>query len=470
MSNPYKEPLNRALELANDFLESLDDAPVGSLKPHEELISLWEQTLPEEGTPAEIVLEEMDKAARPGLHLNQSGRFFSWVIGGNHPSALGADWLTSTWDQNAGMFTVAPSASIAEEIAGKWLKELLHLPSQSSFAFVTGCQMAHFTCLSAARNHLLNSAGWDVETKGFYGAPRIKVICSDQKHATINRAMRMLGFGTDILINVPSDSAGRMMVEEFEIEISKEPELPVLVLLQAGDLNTGAYDDFKALIPIARKYNSWIHVDGAFGLWASASKKYRHLTAGVEEADSWATDGHKWLNVPYDCGYAFTAHPEAHHRAMAQQASYLTHLNQARDQMNWNPEFSRRARGFSTYAAIRELGKNGIEDLINRTCSHAHSIVRQIGELNNAEIIALPEINQGLLRFLDPHAQSEKDHDAYTEKVINAVNESGEAFFGPVTFKGKRCMRISVSGWRTSDEDVRRTVEAVRKAIQSIYP
>lgn len=469
-SNPYKKPLNLAVDLANDFLESLDQSSVGAFKTHEELISLWEQELPEVGATPEIILEEMNKAARPGLHLNQSGRFFSWVIGGSHPAALAADWLTSTWDQNAGMFTVAPSASIAEEIAGGWLKELLHLPSHSSFAFVTGCQMAHFTCLSAARNYLFNTAEWDIETKGLYGAPRIKVICSDQKHATINRAMRMLGFGTNILTNVPTDIGGRLLVDAFEAEISKDPGLPVLVLLQAGDLNTGAYDDFKSIIPIARNYNSWVHVDGAFGLWAAASTQYQHLTDGVAEADSWATDGHKWLNVPYDCGYAFTAHPEAHHRAMSQAASYLTHMQQSRDQMDWNPEFSRRARGFPTYAAIRELGKTGIEDLINRTCRHALSIVKQIGELNNTEIVALPVINQGLLRFLDPRAESEKDHNAYTEKIIKTVNESGEAFFGPVTFKGKRCMRVSVSGWRTDEEDVKRAVEAVRKAIQTFYP
>ncbi|MEO6131693.1 MAG: pyridoxal-dependent decarboxylase, partial [Saprospiraceae bacterium] len=364
----YNSPLHKALQLTEDFFEHLDSTPVGSMKSHEELLSLWDQKLPETGMDPEEILIEMDKAARPGLHLSQSGRFFSWVIGGSHPSAVAADWLATAWDQNAGMFTVAPSASIAEEIAGKWLKQILRLPKDASFAFVTGCQMAHFTCLAAARNHLFHQAGWDIEAKGFFGAPRIRVICGDQKHSTINRAMRMVGFGTDILTDVPSDASGKIIVSEFEKELMKEPNVPTLVLLQAGDLNTGAYDDFKSVIPVAHNINAWVHVDGAFGLWASACKRLSHLNEGIEAADSWATDGHKWLNVPYDCGYAFTAHPESHYRAMTQQASYVFEDNTARDEMYWNPEFSRRARGFATYAVIRELGTEGIDDLIDRNC------------------------------------------------------------------------------------------------------
>ncbi len=464
-STKSNAPLEKALELANDFLKTLDTTPVGSMKSYEELIVLWDQKLPLTGSASEIILEEMDKAARPGLHLTQSGRFFSWVIGASHPAGTAADWLTSAWDQNTGMFSVAPSASIAEEIAGGWLKQILKLPADASFAFVTGCQMAHFTCIAAARNHLFHRAGWDIEAKGFYGAPRIRVICSDQKHSTIDRAMRMLGFGTDILTDIPSDDSGRINVSLFEKELMKEPNVPTLVFLQAGDLNTGIYDDFKSIIPMAHKINAWVHVDGAFGLWASASKKYSHLTDGVEAADSWATDGHKWLNVPYDCGYAFTAHPEAHYRSMSQHASYVVGDKSARDPMYWNPEFSRRARGFATYAVIKELGVKGIEDLIDRTCAHARSIVEQAGRLPHTEIVALPVINQGLLRFLDPSSTSEADHAAYTDKVIKAIDESGEAFFQPVTFKGKRCMRVSVSSWRTNEEDVRRTVEAIRQAV-----
>ncbi len=398
--------------------------------------------MPEEGTLPEEVIEELEKSARPGLMLNQSGRFFAWVIGGSHPAALGADWLTSTWDQNAGLFAVAPSASIGEEIACVWLKQLLKLPEHASFAFVTGCQMAHFTCLNAARNHLFHEAGWDIETQGFYGAPPIRVICSDQKHVTVNRALRNLGFGTNCMINISTDSSGKMNIDDFETEITKDLTIPTLVLLQAGDLNTGIYDDFTRIIPIARRGNSWIYIDGAFGLWATASQRYKYLTEGVEAADSWATDGHEWLNVPYDSGYAFTGHPEAHRRSLAQHASYVTHDKAARDQMDWTPEFSRRARGFATYAVIKELGKNGIEDLINRTCDHARTIVEEAGKLSNTLILALPIINQGLVRFLHPSYYNESDHDAFTEKVIRAINNTGEAFFQPTTFKGIRCMRV----------------------------
>jgi glutamate/tyrosine decarboxylase-like PLP-dependent enzyme len=465
-SNPNNSPLETALRLSNDFFENLDTAPAGSTKSYEELVSLWDTELPISGTPADEVIKEMDRAARPGLHLTQSGRFFSWVIGASHISGTAADILTSAWDQNAGMFTVAPSASIAEDIAGQRLKKILKLPQDASFAFVTGCQMAHFTCLCAARNHLFHQAGWDIEAQGFYGAPRIRIICGDQKHATIHRALRMLGFGTNIMMDIPTDQSGRIEVSLFEKELMKEPGVPTIVLLQAGDLNTGIFDDFKSIIPLAHQINAWVHVDGAFGLWAAASKKYAHLTAGIELADSWATDGHKWLNVPYDCGYAFTAHPEAHYRSMSQQASYVFGVAKARDEMYWNPEFSRRARGFATYAVIKELGVEGIENLIDRTCRHAHDIVEQSGKLEHVEIIAHPVINQGLIQLTYPSSTDEKDHAAFTEKVINAINATGEAFFQPVTFKGKRCMRVSVSSWRTNEEDVRRAVDAIRKAIQ----
>lgn len=458
-------PLERAAEHAHRFLSELDITPVGSMKSYEELMSGWEKELQVEGISAAQVIDELNEASLPGLHISQGGRFFSWVIGGSHDAALAADWLTSAWDQNGGMFTVAPSASIAEEIAGNWLKQILNLPSKASFAFVTGCQMAHFTCLAAARNYLLDLVGWNVETKGFYGAPLIRVICSDQRHATIDRAMRLVGFGTDIMTKIPTDPYGRMDVELFEKEIAKDSKTPVLVMVQAGDVNTGAYDDFEKIIAIARKYPSWVHVDGAFGLWAAASKEYRHLTNGCEMADSWASDGHKWLNVPYDCGYAFTAHPDAHSRSMSQAASYLSFDQQSRNQLDWNPEFSKRSRGFATYAAIRELGTKGIEDLINRTCRFAKEIVTQIGELPGVEIITFPVINQGLLRFKDPHSNDEKAHDAYTEKMIHQINLTGEAFFQPTTFKGKRCMRISVSSWRTDEKDVERTVECVRQVL-----
>lgn len=460
--------LAKTLQLATDFLENLDSASVGTLLTYDKLYGLWDKNLPVTGLDPASVIDEINQAARPGLLLNQSGRFFSWVIGGSHPSALAADWLTSTWDQNAGLFAVAPSAAIAEEIAGTWLKKIFKLPDHSSFAFVTGCQMAHFTCLNAARNHLFHNEDWDIETQGFYGAPMIRIICSDQKHVTVSRAVRMLGFGTNTIREVPTDERGCVNVSALENELKNDPGVPAIVMLQAGDVNSGAYDDFKSIIPVARKYKSWIHIDGAFGLWATASARHQHLTEGMHDADSWATDGHKWLNVPYDCGYAFTAHPEAHHRSLALHASYLTLDKKARDEMDWTPEFSRRARGFATYAAIKELGTQGIEALIDRTCSHAHTIIEQIGKFPHTEIIAKPVINQGLIRFLHPSSQNESDHDVFTETIIKKINDTGEAFFQPTTFKGRRCMRVSVSGWRTNEDDVRRTVTAIEKVLQAL--
>ena len=468
-SNPYKSTLETAFQRANEFLDSLDLGPVGVTSSYKQLKTLWDWDLQAHATPPEQVINELCQAALPGLNLNQSGRFFAWVIGGSHPSAIAADWLTSTWDQNAGLYACTPSSSIVEEIAGHWLKQILHLPLDASFAFVTGCQMAHFTCLGAARNYLFHLQGWDVEAKGMQGAPPIRIICGDQKHSTVPRALRMLGFGTDSIIQVPSDAEGRIRPDAFEAEMKRQPEVPALVLLQAGDIHTGAFDDFQSLIPVAHTYPSWVHIDGAFGLWAAASKGYSHLLKGADQADSWATDGHKWLNVPYDSGFAFTAHPDAHSRAFAVRAGYLPQESEMRDQMTWTPEFSRRARGYATFAAIRELGTDGIQDLVDRLCLHARGIVDGISPHPQVEVLAYPIINQGVIRFLSSAEKGgDQLHDQCTVDVIDAINASGEAFFQPSVYKGMKCMRISVSGWRTNEEDVARAVKAIHQAIREV--
>lgn len=467
--NAYQKALERAHQLAIEFLERLDIGPVGVSTSYEDLKALWNWELPKTGMPPEEVIEELSRSAGPGLTLNQSGRFFAWVIGGTHPSALAADWLTAAWDQNAGLYAGTPSSSIVEEIAGGWLKELLHIPESSSFAFVTGCQMANFACLNVARNHLFLQAGWDFETHGFYGAPKIRVLCGDYKHNTIIRALRMLGFGSDVVVEIPTDQNGAVQPEELRKELERDPEALTMVLLQAGEIHTGVFEDFKTIIPIAHQYKAWVHIDGAFGLWANTSDVYAHLLDGAEHADSWATDGHKWLNVPYDCGYAFTAHPASHFQTMTNNAGYLPADEVARDEFNWNPELSRRARGFATFAAIKEIGKEGIADLVERCCGHARGIVEGIGKLSNAEVLARPIINQGLIRFVSPvDSNDETKNDLFTLEVIKAINETGEAFFQSSTFKGKKCMRVSVSGWRTTDEDVRRAVEAARIAIERV--
>lgn len=440
--------------------------------PKADLATLRERlgrTLGTEGVAADQVTAELARDVEGGLVGCAGGRFFAWVIGGALSAAVAADWLTSAWDQNAGLYASGPAAAVAEEVAGAWLKEIFGLPAAASFAFVTGCQMAHVTCLAAARNCLLARRGWDVEQRGLSGAPPVSILTSSERHGTVERAARLLGLGKQSLIDLPADSHGRLEPETLERGLADHGDAPAIVLLQAGDLNVGAYDPFETLIPLAHERGAWVHVDGAFGLWAAASPHYRHLLRGVEHADSWATDGHKWLNVPYDSGYAFVADADAHRASMSHRESYLIHASEARDQMDWNPEWSRRARGFTTYAALRELGRKGVADLVDRCCRHAHALVTGIGRLPGAEMLAEPVINQGLVRFLDPRpGASESDHEQRTNEVIAAILASGEAFFGGVTWRGRRAMRVSVCNWQTSDDDVRRVVSAVREIVTSL--
>lgn len=392
------------------------------------------------------------------------GRFFGWVIGGSLPSALAADWLTSTWNQNAVLYASSPAAAVVEEVVGRWLKELLHLPPSASFALVTGCQMAHVTCLASARHALLRARGWNVETQGLRRAPQLRIISTQDFHASIEKTLRLLGLGTDAL-KVLSSSEPVSPAQELET-LLRNGDSAAIVLLRAGDINEGAFDNFSELIPIAKRYGAWVHVDGAFGLWSSTSPKYRHLTQGVDAADSWATDGHKWLNVPFDSGYAFVRSPEAHRAAMSVSAPYIAASAELRDPIDWTPEWSRRARGFATYAALLELGRHGVVDLIERSCDHARSLVDGVAQLPTAEILRYPIINQGLVRFRDPRSGAdEHDHDVCTEAAIRSVVASGEAFFAPTTWHGKRAMRVSVLNWRTTDADVRRALSALSRAI-----
>jgi len=328
--------------------------------------------------------------------------------------------------------------------------------------------MAHVTCLAAARHAVLTKHDWDVEAKGLFDAPRIRILTSAARHGSFTRAVRLLGFGTDQIELLAVDSDDRLPAKTLELALKKDPISPTIVLLQAGDINIGAYDNFRELIPIAKKFGAWVHVDGAFGLWVATTTELRHLVDGVELADSWATDGHKMLNVPFDCGFAFVADRESHRASMASSAAYITLASNARDQMDWNPEWSRRSRCFASYAAIRSLGRQGIADLVERCCKHAHSIVTRVGQLEGAEMLWEPTINQGLVRFLDrsPGATDE-DHDRRTDEVIAAILKTGEAFFQGTTWRGRRAMRVSVCNWRTSDEDVERVVDAVKRVLRS---
>jgi glutamate/tyrosine decarboxylase-like PLP-dependent enzyme len=462
----YAPLLRRTLEHALDYIHALPTAPVDATATLAELRQRLSKPLPLQPAEPSAVIAQLVDDVKGGLTGSTGGRFFAWVIGGVVPAALAADWLTSTWDQNSGMYRVAPAAAVVEEVCGRWLLELLGLPAAASFALVTGCQMAHVTCLAAARNALLAQRGWDVEDAGLNGAPAIRVVTGDQRHGTIERALRLLGMGRQCIIDVPVDERGQLPPAALERELAAAPGVPSIVLLQAGDLNTGSFDDYRALIPIARKYGAWVHVDGAFGLWVATSAEYRHLLAGVDAADSWATDGHKWLNVPYDCGYAIVADRDAHYRSLTHNASYLSHSQVARDQVDWNPEYSRRGRGFATYAAIASLGREGIARMVERCCAHARAIVTGAGKLPGVEVMHLPQINQGLLRFVDPRAgATELDHDRRTEEVTARIAASGEALFACTTWCGRRCMRVSVSGWQTTDDDVERTLRAIQACL-----
>ena len=462
IDDPSLRVLSLAQQHAFSFLNNLDNAPVGATVDVQTLRQQLEKPLADSGLPSEQVITELVRDVSGGLLGSAGGRFFGWVIGGAVPAALAADWLTATWDQNGALYATSPAAAVVEEVAGLWLKDILRLPAHASFALVSGCQMAHATCLAAARHGLLAERDWDVEQQGLYGAPPIRILTSSQRHGSFERAVRLLGLGREQVVCLTSDADDRLEPQALQKALESDTSAPTIVLLQAGDINIGAFDDFENLIPIARRYGAWVHVDGAFGLWAASSPRYRHLVKGVEAADSWATDGHKWLNVPFDCGYAFIGNPDAHRASMSHRAPYLTHQEDARDEMDWNPEWSRRARGFSTYAALRQLGREGVAELIDRCCRHAHELVMGIGELPGAEVLWEPITNQGLVRFLDP---SEQDHDRRTDEVIAAIVASGEAFFGGTTWRGKRAMRVSVCNWRTSPEDVQRSINSVARVL-----
>jgi glutamate/tyrosine decarboxylase-like PLP-dependent enzyme len=440
-----RDLLDLTAGLAADFYDSLPERPVFPPATVEDLRAAFAKPLPDGPTDPRTVITELAAAAEPGLVAEPSGRYFGFVIGGSLPGALAADWLATAWDQNAGLYVCGPAASVVEEVAGAWLVELLGLPAHASFGFVTGGQMATFTALAAARHHVLAKAGWNVERDGLTGAPRVRVVVGERRHGTVDRALRMLGLGapTDV---VPSDDNGRMLATELQFT-----DQPTIICAQAGEVSTGAFDPFH---PIAdardAAANAWIHVDGAFGLWAAATDSLRHLVDGADRADSWATDAHKWLNVPYDSGIAFTAHPESHSAAFSARAAYLVHDADKREQLDWNPEHSRRARGFAVYAAIRELGRSGIAELVERTCRHARRFAEGFRELG-AEVLNDVELNQVLVRFAT---------DAETERILAGVQASGEAWMSGTTWDGRAAIRISVSNWQTSDADVERTLAA----------
>jgi glutamate/tyrosine decarboxylase-like PLP-dependent enzyme len=447
--------LRRTADLAADFLDSLDDRPVFPRVSADELRRALGGPLPEEPTDPGEVIERLAAAAEPGIVAMPSGRYFGFVIGGGLPAALAADWLTSAWDQNAGFYVCGPSASVVEDVVRDWVCELLGLPADASIGLVTGTQMGSVTALAAARFRVLERAGWDVNRDGLTGAPTVRVLVGEKRHVTIDRALRLLGLGAPEA--VAADSEGRIDTKALR-DALEAGDGPTIVCAQAGEVNTGAFDDFDAIADATKAHDAWLHVDGAFGLWAAASPRLRHFVRGAERAQSWITDAHKWLNVPYDSALVLCADPEAHRAAMTVTASYLVRAGSTvRDQVDWVPEFSRRARGFAVYAALRSLGRSGLAELVERTCECARRFAARIVELDGVELLNDVVLNQVLFRF---------DSDERTDDVLRAVQESGEVWMSGTAWNGRRAIRVSVSNWQTGEDEIDLALDSFRRASQ----
>ncbi len=443
---------------AERYLATITDRPVGTEFDFGALAETL-GTLPDTGSDAEEVIDRLAELLEPGIVAMSSPRFFGFVIGGTLPAAMASDWLVSVWDQNTGLLLPTPATTTAENVAGAWLLDLLGLPADASFGFVTGCQMAHWTCLAAARHDVLARVGWDVERKGLVGAPPIRVVAGADRHVTVDRALRYLGIGLEAIEVVPDDDQGRIDIDALGETLSRGNG-PTIVCGQAGNINAGAFDDLDAICDAAREVGAWVHVDGAFGLFAAATPEHAPLLKGVERADSWATDAHKLLNVPYDCGFAATAHPESHMAACQVTAAYLERTDTAREPMHFNPEFSRRARSLPVLAALMQLGRTGVEAMVRQMCDAAASFGRRLDAAPDVEVINDVVFDQVLARFRASSGR-DKDHDRLTNAVIEAVQREGTCYPTGTSWHGMELMRISVASWRTTEADVERSVDAI---------
>ncbi len=456
----HEELLKNTFQLATKFLQGMSDRPVGRPVDPSSMLSALGGALPDHGEDPLAVIEDLNKAADPGIVATAGPRYFGFVTGGSLPAAVAAEWLAAAWDQNAGLYVLSPAAAVVEEIVGTWLIDLFGFHREMSFGFVTGGTMANFTCLGAARHALFRDAGWDVERHGLFGAPPITVVTSEESHVSIFASLQMLGLGRERVTRIPTDEQGRMRPDELRSSLD-EIDTPVLVCAQAGNVNTGAFDPIDRIAPIVHARPGWLHVDGAFGTWAAASPQYRSLVAGIEMADSVSVDCHKWLNVPYDSGLAFVRDSRAHQAAMSLNAPYyVTGSGAARDNHNFVPEASRHARGFAAYAALRSLGREGIAEMVERCCRLARLMAERLATDPGVRILNEVVINQVLVRFSSP---SGENPDAFTAAVIQRVQEDGTCWAGGTTWKGKHAMRISVSNWSTTETDIERSAEAILK-------
>lgn len=451
---PYDAALAAAARHARAWLASVPERPVAARASIEQVAQALGDGLPDGPTPAAQVVDELAAAADPGLAAMGSGRWFGFVIGGTLPAALGADWLTSAWDQNSGLRAVTPSVTALGDVAARWLLELLGLPEDSSVGWVTGATMANFSALAAARYRVLERAGWNVERDGLHGAPRVRVLAGAEVHASVELALRMLGLGEPEL--VPADEQGRMRPDALATALAEGPDAgPVIVLLQAGNVHSGAFDEFAALVPLAHQAGAWVHVDGAFGLWAAASPSLRSLTAGMAVADSWATDAHKTLNVPYDSGVVICADSVAHRAALGVQGPYLIQ-DDAGDPADFVPELSRRGREIVVWAALRSLGRSGVADLMSGLCGAARHFADGVARIPGARVLNDVVYTQVCVGFAS---------DELTQRVVRRVLEDGTAWMSGSRWQEQAVLRVSVSNAATTDEDVDRSLEALARIV-----
>jgi glutamate/tyrosine decarboxylase-like PLP-dependent enzyme len=462
--------LHQTADLAADFLEGIGARPVRAVATHDDLLGAFGGPLPARGEAPGEVISDLASIADPGLIASAGPRYFGFVIGGSLPSALAADWLTSAWDNNAGLYAIGPAASVAEEVAGGWLVDLFGLPEGSSVGFSTGATMASFTALAAGRHRVLERLGWNVEEDGLQGAPQIAVVVGAEAHVTIHVSLQMLGLGRNRVHRVEADEQGRMRPDALRSVLAAIRDQPILVCAQSGNVNTGAFDPLPEIVAAVRELsNAWLHVDGAFGLWAAVSPELRHLTAGLADADSWTTDAHKWLNVPYDSGIAIVRDVAAHHAAMTLGAAYYVETAGAeRDPYNWVAESSRRARGFAIYAALRELGRDGLAEMIERCCSIASRMADGLRDAPGVTILNDVVLNQVLVRFSPPGGGTADDADEFTRRVVAAVQADGTCWLGGTTWHGMAAMRISVSNWSTTEADADLSVAAIRRCAAAV--
>jgi glutamate/tyrosine decarboxylase-like PLP-dependent enzyme len=446
--------LRRAHDLTLSYLRELPDRHVGARTDASALRAVLGD-LPDHGEDAETVVAALAEAVDPGLVASAGPRYFGFVIGGALPAAAAADWLTTTWAQNAALHASSPASAAAEQVAGEWMLDLLGLPAGASTGLPTGAGLANTVGLAAGRHAVLSRVGWDVERRGLYGAPEITVIVGEEAHATLLTGLQYLGLGRDRVVRIPADEQGRLRAEAFRAAVTASGDRPVIAAAQAGNVNSGAFDSVAEMADALSGHpNSWLHVDGAFGLWAAVSPELRHLVDGVDRADSWSTDAHKWLNVGYDCGFVAVRDPDAHRAAMATEASYLMR-SEHREPWEYVLDSSRRGRGFALYAALRSLGRNGVRDLVERCCALARRMGEQLASAGGVEVLNDVVLNQVLVRFAD---------DEHTRRVITGVQQDGTAWLGGTTWHGRAAMRISVSNWSTTEADADATVDAILSA------